>query len=283
LNWRDGSAIVHEPAMARHLGASGSRNMHDWLAHRTGHTLNIAHRGGVDAYGPDLLDAVSRSVVAGADAVELDVQTTKDQQLVVFHDRFLRTPAGPRRMGALTLAEAREVAPSGGTTTIPVLAEVLEHVRPLGIRVLLDLKSNDVAEELVRLVTRARVADRVAVSSFHYRPLVGVSRDATGIPTIATIGFARAMGDPRGFLWTLWAMSAPIRAARAIGARALLCQARRLSADFAEAVHAEDLALLAWDVTPSANVGELLQWGVDGIVSSNPTAVRAALNARFQN
>lgn len=257
--------------------------MHDWLAHRTGHALNIAHRGGVDAYGPDLLDAVSRSVVAGADAVELDVQTTKDQHLVVFHDRFLRTPAGPRRMGALTLAEARGAGHDGATRTIPVLAEVLEHVLPLGIRVLLDLKSNDAATELVRLVARARIVDRVAVSSFHYRPLVGVSHDATGIPTIATIGFARAMGDPQGFLWTLWARSAPIRAARAIGARALLCQARRISADFAEAVHAEDLALLAWDVTPSTDLRELLRWGVDGIVSGNPAAVHTALETRTAN
>jgi glycerophosphoryl diester phosphodiesterase len=245
--------------------------MSDWLVHRAGRPLNIAHRGGVDAYGTDLFDAVSRSVAAGADAIEIDVQTTKDQQFVVFHDRFLRTPTGLRRLDALTLEEAG---------LLPLLADVLRHARALGVRVLLDLKSNDAAERLVQLVMREQAAEQIAVASFHYRPLVALAALGTSIPGVATIGLARAMGDAPGFLWTVYALGFPIRAARAVKAQALLCRARRVSAGLVDAAHAEGLALLAWDVTPSTDLHRLVAWGIDGIVADDPRTVSAAIDVR---
>lgn len=245
--------------------------MTDWLVRRAGRPLNIAHRGGVEMYGPDLLDAITRAVAAGADAVEVDVQTTKDEELVVFHDRLFPAPVGGHPLGELTLAEARAVGAAGTPERLPLLADVLGHARTLGIPVLIDLKSADAAEPLVAVVTRQRAQAHVAVASFHYRPLVALARRGVAFPTVATVGFARAMGDPRGFLWTIYALRFSVRAARGIKARALLCQARRVSAHLVEAAHASGLALLVWDVTPETDVHRLARWGVDGMVTKDPT------------
>jgi len=80
----------------------------------------IAHRGASFDEKENTLPAFERAIELGADFVELDVQASRDSELVVFHDLTLDrlTPlSGPlrRRSGA----ELREVG-------IPTLAEVVE-------------------------------------------------------------------------------------------------------------------------------------------------------------
>jgi len=263
------------PAAGHQRSAS---HMSDWLFGRARRPLNISHRGGVDVYGPDLFDAVSRSVAAGADAIEVDVQATKDRELVVFHDRFLPTPTGLRRLDSLTLAEAQSVG-VGTKAGLPLLRDVLRHAGSVGVPVLIDLKSKEAIEHVIAVVTRERLRDRVALASFHYQPLVALAAVDTSIAPVATIGPSRAMSDLRGFFWTVYAMSFPVHAARVVKARALLCRARRLSARLVDSAHAEGLSILAWDVTPSSDLDRLVTWGVDGIVATDALAVRTALEA----
>jgi glycerophosphoryl diester phosphodiesterase len=253
--------------------------MSDWFVRR-GRVMNIAHRAGTEAYGPDVFDAVSHSGQAGADAIEIDIQATRDDQLVVYHDRLLNTPTGARELRMMTLADIRAAGPQGSPARLPLLAEIFDHVRTLPILLLLDLKAQDRVEPVRELVTRAGITARVAVASFHYRPLVTLVAQDDPIPAIATIGLGRAMRDPLGFCWSLYALGVPVRAARAIRARGLLCPAERVSARMVAAAHANDLTLFVWKVTPSTDLQKLLLWNVDGIVAADPTVVRAALEAR---
>jgi glycerophosphoryl diester phosphodiesterase len=61
--------------------------------------LNIAHRGGAGLRPENTLAAFTYAVGSGADGAELDVQLTKDGEVIVFHDLRLkpeicRTPSG---------------------------------------------------------------------------------------------------------------------------------------------------------------------------------------------
>src|SRR6266852_1888705 len=52
--------------------------------------LNIAHRGGAQLWPENTLFAFVSAAKAGYDGAELDVQMTRDEKLVVFHDFRLK-------------------------------------------------------------------------------------------------------------------------------------------------------------------------------------------------
>ena len=116
-------------------------------------TLNFAHRGGAGLYPENTLAAFGDAVARGCDGAELDVQLSKDGEVVVFHDyklkpeicrlggKWIEKPTP--RIKDLTLAELRafdvgrhnpdsayakarpHTMPIDGEK-IPTLAEVLE-------------------------------------------------------------------------------------------------------------------------------------------------------------
>ena len=53
-------------------------------------TLNFAHRGGAGLYPENTLAAFRDAVARGCDGAELDVQLSRDGQVVVFHDYKLK-------------------------------------------------------------------------------------------------------------------------------------------------------------------------------------------------
>ena len=95
--------------------------------------LIIAHRGDLCAAPENTLAAFQRARDAGADGVELDVRLTRDDQLVVFHDRGLeRTSNGRGPVDHLTLKEIRSLdvgswfGPAFKGEGAPTLDEVFE-------------------------------------------------------------------------------------------------------------------------------------------------------------
>lgn len=53
--------------------------------------LNIAHRGGAALWPENSLGAFRKAVALGADGAELDVQLSRDGEVIVFHDYRLKT------------------------------------------------------------------------------------------------------------------------------------------------------------------------------------------------
>ena len=91
----------------------------------------FAHRG---LHGPatgrveNTLPAFEAARDAGY-GMELDIQFSRDFQVVVFHDDDLKRLCGdPRKVCQLTLNELRALRPAGGDATIPTLKEVLDAV-----------------------------------------------------------------------------------------------------------------------------------------------------------
>lgn len=91
-----------------------------------------AHRG-ASGYAPEnTLEAFEMSVKQQADGVELDVQLTKDGELVVLHDETLdRTTDGKGFVKDYTLKEVQALKavkthPEYQTGRIPMLAEVYD-------------------------------------------------------------------------------------------------------------------------------------------------------------
>ncbi|QKW23503.1 glycerophosphodiester phosphodiesterase [Kitasatospora sp. NA04385] len=122
----------------------------------------VAHRGDPYLHRENTLPAVNAALAAGADAVEVDVQLTRDGVPVLLHDHTLeRLWNDQRRINRVTLEQLEEVAASG--IRIPTLAEALQAVAATdGARLMIDLDEDGPAAATWRAVSELGMADRVS-------------------------------------------------------------------------------------------------------------------------
>ena len=110
----------------------------------------VCHRG-INKLAPENTLAAARLVFEqGFDWLELDVQQTKDNQLVVIHDDTLeRTTNGTGPVSARTLADLRQLDAGGWVSTlhageqIPTLAEMIDLAKDWNKRIYIELKKAD--------------------------------------------------------------------------------------------------------------------------------------------
>ncbi|MBI3894013.1 MAG: glycerophosphodiester phosphodiesterase, partial [Candidatus Wallbacteria bacterium] len=146
----------------------------------------IAHRGYSAVYPENTMRSFREAIAAGADAIEMDVQTTADGRLVVLHDDVLdRTSDGKGPVGALTLEQVKRLdagrwkgARFAGER-IPTLDEVLELSRGTGVGLVVEAKTPyaldpRLAGRIVELLDRAGVTSRTILQSFDHRPLAEI-------------------------------------------------------------------------------------------------------------
>lgn len=113
---------------------------------------NCAHRGlhSQDKSIPENSLAAFRKAAENGFGVELDVQLSKDGQVVVFHDDNLKRVCGvDRRVDELTLAELQELKLCGTEERIPLFTQVLAAICGRG-PVICELKSGKRNRELCK-------------------------------------------------------------------------------------------------------------------------------------
>ena len=120
----------------------------------------IAHRGASAERPENTLASTRRAIETGATAIEVDVRTSKDGQLILSHDATLdRMTSGSGPIAERTLAELKQLdagskfSPEFRGERMATLAEALEVCRGK-IDVLLDLKEqgDEYTERVVRLI-----------------------------------------------------------------------------------------------------------------------------------
>lgn len=111
---------------------------------------NFAHRGlhKKDKTVPENSLAAFERASAYGYGMELDVQLSKDGQVVVFHDDTLNRVCGvDSRVDEKAYDELRQMSLCGSTQTIPLFSEVLKTVRGRG-PLIVELKNGKRNEEL---------------------------------------------------------------------------------------------------------------------------------------
>lgn len=127
----------------------------------------IAHRGAHHEAPENSLAAIRKAAELGCDYVELDVRTTRDNQLVLMHDGTVdRTTNGEGRVADKTLAEIREL--SFGTDwpseRVPTFDEALEACQGK-LKVYIDHKDASPADVLVAVEKHKMLKEVVVYGS----------------------------------------------------------------------------------------------------------------------
>ena len=143
-------------------------------------TKVFGHRGYSGAYPENTMLAFQKAVEAGADGIELDVQFSRDGELVVIHDETLdRTTTGSGRVRDHSLAELKTFDASFkftgqyGFNPIPTLDEVLGYVKNYDIITNIELKTGvfeyeGIEAAVLECIRKHDVSDKVIISSFNH-------------------------------------------------------------------------------------------------------------------
>ncbi len=145
-----------------------------------------AHRG-ASGYAPEnTLEAFKLAAEMGADGVELDVQLTKDGEVVVAHDEWIdRVSDGSGEIGTFTLEELKQFnfnkthPEYAEVCRIPTLREVLELLQDTGLTVNIELKTGlcfykGIEEKVVSIVREMGYEKRVLYSSFNHTSVLKI-------------------------------------------------------------------------------------------------------------
>lgn len=232
-----------------------------------------AHRGARGHAPENTLLAFELAFDLGAEAIECDVQRSRDGELVIIHDGTVnRTTNGVGAVATLDFADLRAL--DAGRVWripqhIPTLAETLELVWRRGGALNLEIKGESVEQsvgtaEAVEPVLHALeepLRSRLLVSSFAH-PAVAFLKERLPWLWVATLYSGRE--------WQKQDMLAP---ALAMGAEAIHPGVALTTAELVTRAHDAGLRVNVWTANRVATIRKLIAWGVDGLFSDYPERV----------
>ena len=269
--------------------------------------LAYAHQGGAWEAPSSTLFTIRRALELGATGIELDVHATSDHKLVVCHDATVdRTTNGAGAINTLTLEQLRQLdnaywfvpgadvtpglsddaypyrgrAPEDSDFTVASLDEVLELVSLWpGVALNLDIKQtaptvDPYEADLARALAGHELSDRVIVASFLDAATDAFASLGTGVATsagtFATANFVRAVraGEPPPVTGHV-ALQIPMSAAGIV----------IVDEQLVSAAHQAGMAVHVWTVNDASTMDELIELGVDGIITDLPTQLVQKLDS----
>lgn len=226
-----------------------------------------AHRG-ASGYAPEnTLAAFQKAVDLGADGVELDIQLTKDDQIVVIHDEMIdRTSDGKGWVKDYTLEELRafnynRTKPEYKHADIPTMREVFELLKPTGLFINIEIKTGvvfyeKIEEKILALAKEMGMEDRVCYSSFNHYTVTRIHE----LKPDAEVGFLYADGP----------IDMPSYGVKH-GVNALHPAFYNLQYDgFVKECKEKGLKLNVWTVNERPYMEMCCQYGVDAIITNYP-------------
>lgn len=239
------------------------------LDYLVGAPLVLAHRGGGALELENSATAFQRALALGVRQIETDVRATRDGVAVVIHDATLdRTSEDSGRLDALTSEQLRAVRLRNGDPVL-TLDEALHSWPDIIWNV--DVKCDDAVLPFLSAVARAQAWDRVCVASFSGSRLVRLRRLAG--PRLATATTPAEVAAIRLGAGRLLPIGPHARRPGSIVATQVPRRMRGVqvvTAGFVAAAHRVGLAVQVWTINDSQVMAELLELGVDGLVTDRP-------------
>jgi glycerophosphoryl diester phosphodiesterase len=240
----------------------------------TDKVLVVSHRGAMGHAPENTMASFRKGYELKADMIELDIQMSKDRELVVIHDGDVsRTTGGKGHIRDMTMEDIRSLEAGSHFSSafkgekIPILREVLSWAKdkiPLAIEIKGDPQpAEGIEERLVTLLQEYNMINRVMVISFHHASLKRLKEME---PSVATgIIYYAALVDT-------------VAVARAAKADSIHPGWKFCTASMIEKVHRAGLAVYAWAANDEEEMKHLIKMGIDAIGTNYPDRLHAVLD-----
>ncbi len=161
----------------------------------------IGHRGAAALAPENTFESFDAALAAGVDAIETDIQETRDRELILMHDKRLERTTNGAGLVHHTPWSAIEALDAGSRfaeefhgARVPLLRDAL---RRYGQRtqLVLEIKRSKCALRVLKMVRHAGLIDRVTFTSSELPPLQKIKARNPG----ARIGFLASQSMMRTF------------------------------------------------------------------------------------
>ncbi len=233
----------------------------------------IAHRGAAGSRPENTLAAINKAAADDADWIEIDVQETADNEVVVAHDSdFMKLAGVDLKIWDATMADLTEIDigswfdPSYSGERTPTLRQALKAVKGRG-KVMIELKyyghDVDLESRVVGIVEETDMASDVSVMSLKYdgvRKMQALRPDWRYGVLAAT-----AIGD-----------------LAALEADFLAVNTGQASLQLIRRAHSQGKQIYVWTVDDPITMSRMISMGVDGLITNEPALARQVMEARNQ-
>lgn len=230
-----------------------------------------AHRGDSLNYPENTILAFTSALDKNADWIELDIQLTKDKEVVVSHDANLKRVSGvDKNIYDLTYKELQQIDVGKnynnvGETRIPLLSDVFKWGILNSISFNIELKPYEddetLVEKTIELIKKYHMEDRVVLTSGKYSILEEIKKVNDKIPTGYIMSLA--YGD----------------ISKLDKADNFSIEASSINKELVKKLHNECKEVYAWTVNARDSINKMLDLNVDNIITDDVDNARKLLFA----
>ena len=241
----------------------------------------VGHRGSAATAPENTLASFSSAIAARADAVELDVRLTEDNEVVVMHDaRLQRTTNGKGKVSERSLEYIRSLSAGMlfgeqfAEERVPTLDEVFQLVRGrVGVNVEFKQEGTIPNLELLRrtlsIIKNHRAERYTMLSSFNHALIRHVRNYNRTIIT----GVLQHPFKPF--------YQSPVQQTKRAGAQFFITSKKGVMKKTCLKLHTNNLCSGIYTVNSEKELAKMIRYGVDCIISNNPAAIRRMLQLYY--
>ena len=237
--------------------------------------LIMAHRGYSAAAPENTVPAFQKSIDEGFTAAELDVQMTKDGEIIVLHDSSLKRTTGlNKRVWEVTYDEIKDLdngsffSKEYAGTTIPTLDEVLKLCKDklyLNIEIKRTGHDDGITQKVVDIIADNDFFDECDITSQNYRTLEEVREINPDVLTAYTSVIG--IGDIQN-----------LEAADIISIQETFATYENINN-----LHTAGKRVFVWTVNESSTMQKLISLNVDAILTNNPGLCKSVIDKYSSN
>ena len=226
-----------------------------------------AHRGASVIYPENTLSAFIGAKNLGADWIELDVQQTKDNHIIVLHDTNFKRTAGVDLNTWDSLIEDVEKLDVGSFKSskfkgehVPLLEDVIKWAKKNNIKLNIELKPTgkeiDFEKNVSDIIKKYQFQNNCVITSQVYEVLENFKKVNSDIITVYVT--ALAYGD----------------VTRLDAADYFSVEASSITNSMVSKVHNEGKQIYAWTVNTDESINKMIELNVDNIITDDPTLAK---------
>jgi glycerophosphoryl diester phosphodiesterase len=220
--------------------------------------LVIAHRGNSFFILENSLAAIRSAVSLGVDMIEIDIRKSIDNRLYVMHDKTTGRTAEESVDIEQTASERINTIRLKNGEPIPFLADVLDVVGgACGLN--LEIKSAGAGALTAQHLLASGYRGPVLVSSFQEDEVLAVRGVLPALPVSSIYDTFTVRAVP---------------AYKARGYTVISLRKNTVSKKLVDACHDQGIAVYTWTVDDEDEMKRYAAWGVDGIFSNKPGALK---------
>lgn len=229
-------------------------------------TKIIAHRGYSGIAPENTLVAFKKAIEVGADYFELDVHKTKDDVLVVIHDKTVNRTSSNNKKGEISKLNYSDLEDMhvGFSTKfgnqysnekIPTLEEALLLAKGK-IKVCVEIKEENIERQVAELLQKVNMTNEVIVFSFSKQTVLDIEKINPSIETL----FLKSYAD----LNTLDFIKENSINAIGVGRN------MEMTKKFISYAHQNNIKVFIWTVNKEKDIKKLINLNIDGIITNAP-------------